>query len=88
MLGSVKKESATCEDGYKPRSAGDCHREDTHLGNGAANLEGHGAEKWTESFDNTLSALPSTDSRIPEPLLDLHESIFLSPPTFCFSSLS
>lgn len=81
VLGSVKKEIATRKDRYKPRSAGDCHREDTHLENGAANMEGHGAEKWTESFDDILSAPPSTACRIPEPLLDLHESIYLSPPS-------
>lgn len=46
-----------------------------------ANMEGHGAEKWTESFDDILSAPPSADSRIPEPLLDLHASIYLSPPS-------
>lgn len=84
VLGSLKKEIATRKDRYKPRSAGDCHREDTHLENGAANMEGHGAEKWTESFDDILSAPPSTACRIPEPLLDLHESIYLSPPSLFF----
>lgn len=35
VLGSVKKEIAACKDRYQPRSAGDCHREDTYLENEA-----------------------------------------------------
>lgn len=89
VLGSVKKEIAACKDRYQPRSAGDCHREWTPIfENGWPTRRDTELRNGQKALTDILSAPPSADSRIPEPLLDLHESIYLLLPHFCFSSLS